>query len=169
MVSAISSISSASSMSASQALSAITKAKLEALGIDTSDIKNETDGQTTLKTIQGNQSSEKSSTKSVQDSEKASTLTNSQSSSSGPQWISLMNQLGISPTGSIDGDKAAITAAIANMDPAQASSVASQFQAVGMSVNTPNKGDNQKQADQFVGADQQAQLNKFFLVKQYAA
>ncbi|MFH0702173.1 MAG: hypothetical protein V2B14_01360 [bacterium] len=150
-VRAISNIASSFLTSSVQPISSETKAKLEKLGIDTSNIRTEAQGQEALKSAN------------IDNENKASTLMKDKHPPQGqpPAWISLMQQNGMSPTGSIDGDKAVVSATLASMDPDKAISLALQFQAAGLSVDAPN----QQQTDTFVGQNQLAEMNKHFLLK----
>jgi hypothetical protein len=167
-IGSVSSLGSAFSTSCNQSLSAQTRLKLESLGIDTKNIKTETEAQEILKLYQSNQNTQGvNSSQNTDQANKVSTLISQQPNQGQlPAWISLMELNGISPTGSIDGDKAAVKSALAKMDPEQAKSLASQFQAVGLPVEATNDSqqNNTMQADAFAGQNQLAEMNKFFLL-----
>ncbi|MDD3012677.1 MAG: hypothetical protein PHC34_03130 [Candidatus Gastranaerophilales bacterium] len=138
------------------------KAQLEALG-KSSTGSEEGD----LAILQAAKTSQNSDTSNTTDkANKVSTLMTSQTQSSQqgqPPWFSLMQELGISPTGSKDGDFAVISAKLSTMqsqatneaDKAKVTSLQSQFQAFGGQANsTP-----------FAAAQNQvSEMNKFFLV-----
>jgi len=163
--------------SVQQALTPQTKAQLEKLGIDTTNINTEEQGQAALKSAQASQKNENtqnsSASQNIDQANKASSLIGSQSGGQGqaPTWVSLMEKNGISPTGSIDGDKQAVTSALSRMDSTQAQSLAAQFQAAGLSVKAPDNSQqtNAQKSDPFTGQNQLSELNKFFLIKQKVA
>lgn len=161
MVNGIGSVNASSlsfSSTSIQQLLPETKAKLEKLGIDTSSVKTESQGQLILKSVEGSQGT--NSSQNVDNSNKASTAQKPPPGGQQPEWISLMQENGISPTGSIEGDKAAVSALLSSMESEKAQTLATQFQAVGLDVSPSS---NQQQ-DALAGQNQLAELNKFFLV-----
>lgn len=170
-IGSVSSVGSAFSTSSNQSLTAQTRLKLEALGIDAKNIKTETEGQEILKLYQANQNTQGTSTaQNTDQANKASTMMQQSGQAQPPAWLSLMKQNGISPTGSIEGDKTAVQTALAKMDPAQAKSLASEFKAVGLDVEVTNDSqqNNTMQSDAFAGQNQLAQMNRFFLLNKTA-
>ena len=115
--------------------------------------------------VQSSQSSQATDTEnSVQDTDKTSTLTSAQQGSQPqPPWYGLMQQLGLSLTGSKESDFAAISAAISSMqsqskndtDKAKIASFQSQFQSYGGQANSTPFTTEQTQ---------NASLNKHFLL-----
>jgi hypothetical protein len=163
-IGSLSSIGSSFSASSTQKLSEQTKAKLESVGVDTSGIKTESEGQQILKSSMNAQGV--NSAQNTDQANKASTIMQHNQPGPPPAWVSIMKQNGITPTGKIDGDKTAVASALTNMNPAEAKSLASQFQAAGLAVTAPN--DSQKadsfKVDPFAGQNQLANLNRHFLV-----
>jgi hypothetical protein len=169
-ISSVSSVSSASSTSQTtsiQRLSDETKRKLEALGVDTSNIKTEAEGLAALANAQA--SAVHSSQRTTDVTNKASTQKTAQGGQP-PQWISLMEEIGVSPTGSIEGDKATVTSALQSMkDTSQAQTLATQFTAAGLSVSVDGSEQSTPQQDAFAGQQQLGNMNKHFLVNKTAA
>ena len=165
-ISSIGSLDSTTSTSSVQALTEETKQKLEALGIDTSNITTEAQGLAALATAQA--TSEASSSTSTQETTDAANKASTQQSCPGqkPEWISLMEEIGVSPTGSIDGDKTAVSSALQSMtDTAEAKSLAAEFTSAGLSVSIDSSSEQStQQQDAFAGQSQLAELNKHFLV-----
>ncbi len=95
-----------------------------------------------------------------------------------PPWASLMEELNVRPTGTKEGDFAAISTKLSTMssqatteaEQTKATSLTSQFNALGGSLNMqPNKTDSsqppvEKSID-YTGQNQIAELNRWFLVK----
>ncbi len=149
MVNSVSSSSSATTAAAASSssyteLSDSTKSRLEALGIDTSSITSEAEGQSLLIA--------------------ASLESQQQQQGQGGEgqecpWADTMEELGISPTGSQDGDIAAINAALESMDYSEAMTYATSLQSMGLSVDTP-QDPNMSNA---VGQTFLANYNKYLL------
>jgi|GEM_PF-2355609 len=146
------------------------KAQLDALGLNTTGSKD-----SDLEAILSAKTSQNSNTSSITDqANKASTLMSSQVKSGQqgqPPWFSLMQKLGISPTGSKEGDFAAISAKLSTMqsqatneaDKANVTNLQSEFQSLGGQSNSISNA--QAQSNPFdIEQNQTADLNKHFLV-----
>lgn len=145
------------------------KAQLDSLGLQSTG-----NAQKDIAAIQAAKASQGSnSAQNVDDANKASTLMSSQaqpSSSAQPPWASLMQQLGLSLTGSKEGDFSAIATKLSSLqasaktdsEKANVAALQAQFQAYASQADSSAQSSS---STPFAAEQNQiAQLNKFFLV-----
>ena len=96
---------------------------------------------------------------------KSSAEGTSRSGADSVAWASIMKQLGLKCTGDATTDAAAVSTAIQSMQPDKVQSIISSCQASGLSVQGP---ENKQQTDPYVGQNQLAEMNKYFMLKKQA-
>ncbi len=138
----------ASSQTNYQALTQETKSKLEALGISTAGVTTEAQGQALLATAGTNNDGGE------QDKEGGG-----QKPKEEPAWVSSMESLGLSPTGSEESDISAVNSTIESLEFSEASSLAQSFRALGLMVDLPED----PQLKNAVGQDQLSKVNQYML------